>query len=85
MSTRCHIHFVNGMYTFLNDIIVGLQSISPGLVQNTNIFKAGNFSRFTSQAVEDSPHLLPEDVSDGVIYVLSTKPNVQVCYYYFFY
>jgi NADP+-dependent farnesol dehydrogenase len=46
-----------------------LQSISPGLVETDmppeDFLKAG-------------PSLKPEDIADGVLYVLGAPPNVQV-------
>jgi len=46
-----------------------LQSISPGLVKT---------EMPPQQILESLPYLNPEDIADGVLYVLGTPPHVQV-------
>jgi len=46
-----------------------LQSISPGLVKT---------KMPPQQFLENFPYLNPEDIADGVFYVLGTPPHVQV-------
>lgn len=48
------------------------QSISPGIVR-TDIFDE-NWSEFLNK----TPHLLPKDIADAVIYALGTPPRVQI-------
>ncbi|GAB0091875.1 hypothetical protein DMENIID0001_067640 [Sergentomyia squamirostris] len=51
---------------------VKITSISPGVVQ-TDIGPA-----FSAEALKDQPHLKPTDISNAVVYVLSTPPHVNV-------
>ena len=46
-----------------------MQSISPGLVKT---------EMPPQQFLENYPYLNPEDIADGVLYVLGTPPHVQV-------
>ena len=47
-----------------------LQSVSPGLVKT---------EMPPQEFLENHPYLNPEDIADGVWYVLGTPPHVQVC------
>jgi NADP-dependent 3-hydroxy acid dehydrogenase YdfG len=47
-----------------------LQSVSPGLVKTDMAPK---------KFLETNPSLNPEDIADGVLYVLGAPPHVQVC------
>jgi len=46
-----------------------LQSLSPGLVKT---------EMPPQEFLDISPYLNPEDIADGVLYVLGTPPHVQV-------
>lgn len=46
------------------------QSISPGLVRTEIIGNSG--------VLDDMPILEPEDIANGILYVLGTPPRVQV-------
>lgn len=52
---------------------------------DTNIFQAGNVTEMTSEVIGQLPHLLPEDIVDGIVYALNTKPHVLVSIYYYFF
>jgi len=64
------------------------QSISPGYVETEIIMSAlqalGNpdptvvFPDMATQNVTELPSLKAQDIADGVVYVLSTPPTVQV-------
>ena len=47
-----------------------MQSVSPGLVKT---------EMPPQEFLENYSYLNPEDIADGVVYVLGTPPNVQVC------
>lgn len=55
-----------------------LQSVSPGLVGDTNIFEVAGFSKEKRDMIPLIPNIRSEDVADAVVYVLGTPPNVQV-------
>jgi NADP+-dependent farnesol dehydrogenase len=48
-----------------------LQSLSPGLVKT---------EMPPTDFLNSCPFLNPEDIADGVLYVLGTPPHVQVCW-----
>lgn len=52
---------------------IRVSNISPGLVQ-TEIFKTGGFG----EALEQIANLQPKDVTDALLYILSTPSHVQV-------
>lgn len=52
---------------------IRISNISPGMVQ-TDIFRKGGFG----DQLDQVPALKPKDVSDMLIYILSTPPHVQV-------
>lgn len=52
---------------------IRITNISPGIVQ-TDIFKTGGFG----DKLDQVPSLKPKDVSDMLIYIISTPPHVQV-------
>lgn len=55
---------------------INLQSVSPGGVE-TEFVEAANLG--TLESIKDRfPMLNSEDISDAVLYVLSTPPHVQV-------
>jgi hypothetical protein len=47
-----------------------LQSVSPGLVRT---------EMPPQEYLDKLPSLNPEDITDGVLYVLGVPPHVQVC------
>lgn len=56
---------------------VRVTSISPGEVK-TEMIEASGFQGSAEEYFASVPILLPEDIADGVIYVLSTPPRVNV-------
>lgn len=56
---------------------VTLQSVSPSFVSNTHIVRHYPESHPLKQAVKNSL-IQPQDIADGVIYTLSTPPDVLV-------
>lgn len=48
------------------------QSISPGFVQTEMVLPEH------TEVLKDAPYMRPEDISQAVLYVLGTAPNVQV-------
>lgn len=54
------------------------QSISPGSVDDTDLFKTAQFKP-SSQVVSSRPALKPKDVAAAIITTLETPPHVQVC------
>lgn len=57
-------------------IILIWKSVSPGIVK-TDITEVAGFPSHDT-IYDGLPHLLPEDVSQAVLYILSTPPKVQV-------
>ncbi|GLV36765.1 Antennal dehydrogenase [Carabus blaptoides fortunei] len=57
---------------------IKISTMSPGLVHKTEIFVNGNITFLKPELCEKFPHLLPEDVTNGIVYMLSTPPHVQV-------
>lgn len=55
------------------------KSISPGITV-TEIFEAAGADYETVKAAHDNhmPYIKPEDIADGILYILSTPPNVNV-------
>lgn len=51
---------------------IRITNISPGVV-NTDIFRTGGFGN----SFDAAPHLTPEDVSNAMLYLLSTPPHVH--------
>lgn len=60
------------------------QSISPGITA-TELFEAAGTSYDYVKSVHDNhmPVVLSEDIADGVLYILSTPPSVNVILFYF--
>jgi NADP+-dependent farnesol dehydrogenase len=56
---------------------IRITSISPGEVK-TEMVVASGFEGNTDEYFSSVPLLLPEDIADGVVYVLSTPPRVSV-------
>lgn len=56
---------------------IRVTSISPGEVA-TEMMEASGFQGSTEAYFASVPVLIPEDIADGVIYVLSTPPRVNV-------
>lgn len=56
---------------------IRVTSISPGEVK-TEMVAAADFQGTTAEYYKSIPYLLPEDIADGVMYVLSTPPRVNV-------
>uniref|UniRef100_A0A2S2NM11 Dehydrogenase/reductase SDR family member 11 n=1 Tax=Schizaphis graminum TaxID=13262 RepID=A0A2S2NM11_SCHGA len=56
---------------------IKVTSISPGSVDNTDIFNTAKF-RPSSQVVSSRPALIPEDVAAMVITTLKTPPRVEI-------
>ncbi|CAH0557400.1 unnamed protein product [Brassicogethes aeneus] len=54
-----------------NDLKIKVTSVSPGAVET----EIGGDTQWT---LKNIPILNPEDISEGIIYALSTKPHVQV-------
>ena len=52
-----------------NSLYLTLQSVSPGLVKT---------EMPPQEFLENHPYLNPEDIANGVLYVLGTPPHVQV-------
>lgn len=55
---------------------IRVSSLSPGLVK-TDIFEASNHP-MSEVVFKMMPYLNPEDISQGVLYILGTPPHVQV-------
>lgn len=58
-----------------------IKSISPGAVKTEIAIAAGMDPKIIEQAYKTIPFLDSKDVSQAVVYALSTKPHVQVFYY----
>lgn len=56
---------------------IRVTSISPGEVK-TEMVAASGFEGSTDEYFASVPLLLPEDIAEGVVYVLSTPPRVNV-------
>ncbi|XP_025831020.1 farnesol dehydrogenase-like [Agrilus planipennis] len=56
---------------------IKVTSISPGLV-DTPIFEVNGYNYDNAPILKIAPRLQAKDVSDAVLYVLGTPPNVQV-------
>lgn len=56
---------------------IRVTSISPGEVK-TEIIEAAGYKGSTDEYYSSIPILLPEDVADSVLYVLSTPPRVNI-------
>lgn len=56
---------------------IRVTSVSPGEVK-TEMVAASGFEGNTDEYFASVPLLLPEDIADGIIYVLSTPPRVSV-------
>lgn len=61
---------------FLKKDKIRVSSLSPGLVK-TDIFEASG-NPIADSIFKMMPYLSPEDISQGVLYILSTPPHVQV-------
>lgn len=56
---------------------IRVTSISPGEVK-TEMIEASGYQGSADEYFASVPLLLPEDIADGVIYVLSTPPRVNI-------
>ncbi|XP_015181175.1 PREDICTED: farnesol dehydrogenase-like [Polistes dominula] len=52
-----------------------MENLSPGIV-DTDIFKTSNVEFHTDEAL--MPYLKPEDIADGVIYIIGTPQRVHI-------
>ncbi|XP_012250708.1 farnesol dehydrogenase-like [Athalia rosae] len=56
---------------------IKVTSLSPGLVMATEILEAADYVESYTSA-PDAPSLQAKDISDAVLYILGTPPNVQI-------
>lgn len=61
----------------LKNLLFFLQSISPGSVDNTDLFETAQFKP-SAQVVSSRPALKPEDVAAAIVTTLETPPRVEV-------
>lgn len=65
------------MATKCTKVRVSNLSPGPGTV-GSEIWRLGGFTDGTENVPEKLPHLMPADVADAVVYMLSTLTNVNV-------
>lgn len=58
-----------------------MKSISPGLTKTEITVASGVDPIQVEEAFKNLPIMETKDISDAVLYALSTRPHVQVCNY----